>query len=170
MITNYLDKKPKIADSAKIFPNVTIIGDVEISENVNIWPNSVLRADINCIKIGKNTNIQDGTVIHVDYGNDSTIIGKNVTVGHSCTIHGCKIALNTLIGMGATILSGAKIGEGSIIGAGALIKENFVVPKRKLVVGVPGKIVRDISEDEYKNILESVKEYKKLSLNYEIKE
>ncbi|MEA3500422.1 MAG: gamma carbonic anhydrase family protein [Candidatus Marinimicrobia bacterium] len=170
MIINYLDKKPKIADSAKIFPNVTIIGDVEVGENVNIWPNSVLRADINCIKIGENTNIQDGAVIHVDYGNDSTIIGKNVTVGHNCTIHGCKIASNTLIGMGATILSGAKIGEGSIIGAGALIKENFIVPKRKLIVGVPGKIVRNISNGEYEHILKSAEEYKELSKNYKIGE
>jgi len=170
MKLKYMEKKPKVANSAKIFPNVMIIGEVEIGENVNIWPNSVLRADINYIKIAKNTNIQDGTVIHVGYGDDVTTIGENVTIGHNCTIHGCEIASNTLIGMGAIILNGAKIGEGSIVGAGALIKENFIVPERKLVVGVPGKIVRDINDEEYERILDSAKEYLELSENYIIKE
>ena len=170
MEMNYKDKKPKIANSAIIFPNVMIIGEVEIDENVNIWPNSVIRADINYIKIGKNSNIQDGTVVHVGYGKDSTTIGENVTIGHNCTIHGCKLSSNTLIGMGATILNGAKIGKGSIVGAGALIKENFIVPERKLVVGVPGKIVRDINDREYEHILDSAKEYLELSKNYKIGE
>ncbi len=170
MIINYKNKKPKIAKTAIIFPQVTILGEVEINENVNIWPNSVIRADINSVKIGKNSNIQDGTVIHVGYGKDSTKIGENVTIGHNCTIHGCEIASNTLIGMGATILNGAKIGKGSIVGAGALIKENFIVPERKLVVGVPGKIVRDISDEEYENILDSADEYIELAKNYKIEE
>lgn len=135
-----LDEKIFIADGAKV------IGDVTMKEFSSIWFNAVVRGDVNRIEIGRYTNIQDNSVIHVadDF---STIIGDFVTVGHNVTLHGCIVEEHCLIGMSATILNGAVIGKGSIIAAGAVVRENQVIPPNSLVVGVPGKVVKTISEN-----------------------
>lgn len=135
-----LDEKIYIADGAKI------IGDVTMKEFSSIWFNTVVRGDVNRIEVGCYTNIQDNSVIHVadDF---PTIVGDFVTVGHNVTLHGCTIEDHCLIGMSATILNGAVVGKGSIIAAGALVRENQIIPPNSLVVGVPGKVIKTVSEN-----------------------
>lgn len=168
MIRTLENKTPIIDKTCFVAPDVEVIGEVTLGENANVWYGCVLRGDINKIIIGKNTNLQECTVVHVDrkqgdskYG--ETIVGDNVTIGHRALIHGCKIEDNCLIGMGAIVLSGAKIGEGSIIGAGALIKENDVIPSRSLVVGLPGKVRGKVSDERYQAIIKSAEHYVELA-------
>lgn len=130
-----------------IAPNATVIGSVVIGDNVSIWFNTVLRADNDVITIGDNSNIQDGAVVHVDPGTPATI-GRGVTVGHKAVIHGCTIGDNTLIGINAVILNNAQIGNNCIIGANALIPEGKVIPDGSLVIGAPGRIVRQLSDEQ----------------------
>jgi len=122
-----------------------IIGDVVIGEDASIWPLVVVRGDVNFIRIGARTNIQDGSILHVMKDEYPLILGDDITVGHSVTLHGCKIESRCLIGMRATILNGAVVGEGSIIAAGTLLTERTVIPPRSLVVGAPGKIKRSLT-------------------------
>lgn len=145
-----------------IAEGVKIIGDIRLGEKVNIWFNAVLRGDITYIEIGDWTNIQDNCVIHVDYDLPA-IIGSYVTVGHSAIIHGARISSNVLIGMGSIILSGSEIGEGSIIAAGAVVKEREKIPPFSLVAGVPGKVIKTLSEDVLEKIRKSAEEYVKLA-------
>lgn len=133
--------KPKIHESVYIAPTAIIIGDVEIGEGVSVWDGAVLRGDVSYIKIGKNTNIQDNAVVHVDY-NEPTIIGENVTVGHMAVVHAAKIGNNVIVGIHAVILNGAEIGDGSVIGAGAVVTSRTKIPPKSLVLGIPAKVVR----------------------------
>lgn len=155
---SYNGKEPKIGENVLIAPGVKIIGDVEIGNNSSIWFNSVLRGDINYIKIGTFTNIQDNSVIHLT--KESPVnIGNYVTIGHAVKLHACTLKDYTLIGIGAIVLDNAVVSEYSFIAAGALIPQNTVVPSGKLVAGVPGKIVRDLRDDEIKYIKQSAINY-----------
>lgn len=138
--------------------NVTLIGDIRSGEDVSIWHGSVLRADINSITIGDGTNIQDLTVIHVDT-EAPVVIGKNCVVGHRCILHGCTVEDDVLVGMGAILMDKSFIGEGSIIGAGALVLEGMVIPARSLVVGAPAKVIRQVTEDQVREIRQSAANY-----------
>ena len=133
--------KPKIHDSCFVAPNATIIGDVEIDEGCGIWYGAVIRADLNPIRIGKGSNIQDNVVLHVSAEN-GVEIGENVSVGHLAMVHGAKIGNNVIIGINATVLDGAEIGDNCIIGANALVTSGMKVPPNSLVLGVPGKVVK----------------------------
>ena len=133
--------KPRVHPSAYIAPTATIIGDVEIGEGVSIWDGAVLRGDVSYIKIGKNSNIQDNAVIHVDY-DEPTIIGENVTVGHMAVVHAAKVGNNVIVGIHAVVLNNAIIGDGSVIGAGAVVTPKTEIPPKSLVLGVPAKVVR----------------------------
>ena len=141
-----------------VAPNATIIGDVTLEKNSSIWFNAVLRGDIENIYIGEGSNIQDGSVLHTDPGCPLKV-GKNVTVGHLVMLHGCTIGDNSLIGIGAVILNNAKIGKNCIIGAKALITENKEIPDNSLVLGSPGKVIREVTEEEKKSALENTKHY-----------
>ncbi|MCS6875082.1 MAG: gamma carbonic anhydrase family protein [Acidobacteriota bacterium] len=144
---------PRISKTAFIAENAVIIGDVEIGEQASIWYNTVIRGDVNFIRIGARTNIQDGTVIHVSRDERfSTIIEDEVTVGHSATIHGCYIERGSLIGIGAIILDGARIGAYSLIAAGSLVTPNTQIPPRSFVLGAPAKVRRELTEEEIKDI------------------
>ncbi len=149
-------KTPVIHEEAYLAENVTIIGDVVLEKGANVWYGAVIRGDSCTIRVGENSNVQDCCCVH---GAKDTTIGRGVTIGHGAIVHGCTIEDNCLIGMGATILDGAVIGEGSIIGAGALVGENKVIPPRSLVVGVPGKVVREISEEQYEGIQQNAALY-----------
>lgn len=157
-----LDKVPIIKNNAFIAPGAKIIGDVFIDDHSSIWYNTVLRGDINMIKVGKNTNIQDNSVVHVE-NDQGVIIGDYVTIGHNAIIHGCTIREGVLIGMGAIIMNGCIIGKGSIIGAGSLIKENSEIPPSSLVVGLPGKIIKKVDKSTLKENTNWAKKYKRLS-------
>lgn len=165
MIKSFRGFIPKINVNSYIAENATIIGNVIISEDSSIWFGAVLRGDTDCIKIGKGSNVQENSVIHVDK-NYPVNIGDNVTIGHNAIIHGCTIGDNSLIGMGAILLNGSKIGENTLIGAGTLITENKEIPSGVLVVGNPGKIVRNLREDEILYLKKAAKGYVAESKEY----
>ncbi|MDC0876528.1 gamma carbonic anhydrase family protein [Candidatus Pelagibacter sp.] len=158
MFYDLKDKKPHNSGENWVAPNATIIGDVTLKKNTSIWFNAILRGDIENIYIGEGSNIQDGSVLHTDPGCPLKV-GKDVTVGHLVMLHGCTIGDNSLIGIGAVILNNAKIGKNCIIGAKALITENKEIPDNSLVVGSPGKVIREVTEDEKKSVLENTKHY-----------
>lgn len=155
-----MENSPQIDDSAFIANGARVIGNVKIGKESSVWYNCVLRCDIpnTSIIIGNQTNIQDCSVIHNDY-NKSTIIGNNVTIGHSCIIHGCIIEDECLIGMGAIILSGALIKKGAIVGAGAVVKENAIIEENMLAVGIPARQIKTLDENSRKHTLENADEY-----------
>lgn len=165
MIRNYYEKLPKIHDMAFVAETADIIGDVVIEGGASIWYRAVLRGDINKISIGKNSNVQDGVVIHSDMDVE-TIIGNNVTIGHNAIIHGARISDNCLIGMGAVVLNNANIGENCIIGAGAIVTGGKEIPPRSLVLGAPGKVVRTLTDEEVESIKTSAKHYLELIDGY----
>ena len=144
-IRPYLGKHPKITASAYIDPAAVIIGDVIIGEDSSVWPCTVIRGDVHYIRIGARTNIQDGCVLHVMRDEHALILGDDVTIGHSVTLHGCTIESRCLVGMGAVILNGAHIGAGSIVAAGTLLLEGAKIPPGSLVVGHPGKVKRPLT-------------------------
>ena len=158
MFYDLKDKKPQTSSENWVAPNATIIGDVILEKNSSIWFNAVLRGDIENIHISEGSNIQDGSILHTDKGCPLKV-GKNVTVGHLVMLHGCTIGDNSLIGIGAVILNNAKIGKNCIIGAKALITENKEIPDNSLVVGSPGKVIREVTEEEKKSVLENTKHY-----------
>ncbi|MCK5941346.1 MAG: gamma carbonic anhydrase family protein [Planctomycetes bacterium] len=132
---------------AMVADNATVVGDVRLGKDVGIWFGVTIRGDDASITIGEQSNVQDNSCIHVDVG-APLVVGRGVTIGHSVTLHGVEVGDYALIGMGSTILGGARIGEYAIIGAGALIKENAVIPPRSVVLGMPGKVVREVAEQE----------------------
>lgn len=165
MVIKYKNYSPKIAKNTFIAANSTIIGRCSIEENSSVWFNATIRADVNEVRIGRNVNIQDGSVIHCDH-EYAVSIADNVTIGHMAMIHGCKIDSNCIIGMGSIILDGATIGENCIIGANSLITMGKQIPKGSLVMGSPGKVVRELSIEEIEDIKKSVAEYVVLSKEY----
>ena len=165
MIKEFEGNIPRIDESTYISESVDIIGDVTIEENANIWFGTRLRGDMNKIVIGKNTNIQENTVVHVDK-NCPCLIGKDVTIGHGAIIHGCEICDNVLVGMGSIILNNAKIGKNTIIGAGSLVTQGKSFPDGVLILGNPAKVVRELTDDEIKNIKKSADNYVNLSKRY----
>ena len=152
------DRKPVLGRDAWIAPNAAVIGDVRLGDEASIWWSAVLRADNDSIAIGAGSNIQDGSVLHVDAGVPLTV-GANVTVGHQVMLHGCTIGDESLIGIKSVILNRAVIGRHCIIGANSLIPEGKVIPERSLVMGSPGKVVRQLSDDEVARLLLAAQGY-----------
>lgn len=165
MIRNLNDIKPNIHKDAFVAETATVIGDVSIGEGSSIWYGTVLRGDIENIKIGKFSNIQDNSVVHTET-DIPTIIGDYTVVGHNAIVHGCTIGNNCLIGMGAIILNNAVIGDNSIIGAGSIVTEGKVIPPNSLVIGIPAKVVRTVTEEEIQGIRNNAIRYNKLFEKY----
>lgn len=140
------DTFPQVARSAWIAPRARVIGDVNLGEESSVWYGAVLSGDTEPIRIGARANVQDGCVLHADPGYPA-VVGEGCGVGHKAVVHGCEIGDNCLIGMGATILNSARIGEGSIVAAGALVAENKEFPPRSLIVGIPAKHARNVTEE-----------------------
>ena len=164
---------PKIDKSAWIAPGATVIGDVKIGKDSSVWFGVVVRGDVHKIEIGDRVNIQDLSMIHVTHykkadksDGSPTIIGNDVTIGHRVMLHGCRIEDGCLIGMSATILDDAVIGKESIVGAGALVTKGKKFPPRSLILGTPAKVVRELSEDEVKELYVSAKRYVKFMREY----
>jgi len=152
------DKTPQVAQGAWIAPNATLVGSVVIHEGASIWYGAVLRADNEPITIGARSNVQDNCAFHVDKGKP-VALGEGVSVGHGAIIHGATVEDNVLIGMGAIIMNGAVIGTESLIAAGALISAGVVIPPRSLVAGVPGKVRRELSDEEVATIYTNARIY-----------
>jgi carbonic anhydrase/acetyltransferase-like protein (isoleucine patch superfamily) len=150
---------PRVHASAYVDETAQVIGDVEIGEESSVWMNAVVRGDVNMIRIGNRTNIQDGTVIHVMRGTHATRIGNDVTVGHAAVLHGCTIHDRCLIGMGALLLNGAEIGEDSIVAAGTLVPEGKQFPPRSLLMGHPAVHKRELSDEEIATIRDYAQRY-----------
>jgi carbonic anhydrase/acetyltransferase-like protein (isoleucine patch superfamily) len=138
---------PQFGNNCYIAPNATIVGDVITGDDCSFWFNSVIRGDVNSIRMGNKVNVQDGAVIHCTYQRSKTLIGNNVSIGHNAIVHGCTIADNVLIGMGAIVMDNAEIGSNSIIAAGAVVLENTRVEAGSIYAGVPAKKVKDISQE-----------------------
>ena len=148
MLRSFRSIHPTVHASAFVDISAQVIGDVHIGPESSVWMNVVLRGDVNSIRIGARTNLQDLTLLHVMRNTHPTIIGDDVTVGHSAVVHGCTIEDRCLIGMGAILLNGCRIGSGSIVAAGAVVPEGMVVPEGSMVMGVPGKVRRSLTPEE----------------------
>jgi carbonic anhydrase/acetyltransferase-like protein (isoleucine patch superfamily) len=145
--------------------NATVIGDVTIGKEVGIWFGAVIRADKERIVIGDRSNIQDNCVVHTSKGFPVTL-GTDVSIGHGAILHGCTIADKVLVGMGATVLNGAKLGSGTVIGAGAVVTEGADIPANSVVVGIPGKIIKQSTEEQREHILKNAASYIELAEEY----
>lgn len=165
-ITAYEDKYPKIESEVFVASGAHLIGNVTIKNESSIWFNTVIRADVQDIYIGEQSNIQDNTVIHVTYKGHPSIIEDQVTVGHGAILHACTVKSLSLIGMGATILDGAVINEQSMVAAGSVVPPGKSYPAKSLIMGSPAKAVRTLSEKELKFLEHSAKHYYELSKNY----
>ena len=167
MIKPFKDKQPSIHETAFITEDAIVIGDVEIGEDASIWFGSIVRGDVNFIRIGARTNIQDGTVIHVSSKTHSTVLEDNITVGHRVLLHGCHIESGCLIGMGSIIMDGVRVGANSLVGAGTLLTPGTQIPPRSLVKGSPGRVTRELTEDELALLDRSWRNYVELKKHYE---
>jgi carbonic anhydrase/acetyltransferase-like protein (isoleucine patch superfamily) len=159
MIRSYQGKTPVVPASCYVDSSAQVIGDVVLGEQASVWMNAVVRGDVNSIRIGAKSNVQDCAVLHGMRYLYPVTVGEMVTIGHNATVHGCTLEDNVLVGIGAVILNHAKIGEGSIIAAGAVIPEHAVIPPRSLVVGIPGKVKRTLGEEDQKMIQQYAQNY-----------
>lgn len=165
MIKEYKNFIPQIHETCYVAPSSSIIGDVTVGENSSVWFNTVVRGDVAGIRIGQYSNIQDNSVIHCSTGLEVKV-GDFVTVGHGAILHSCTIEDRCLVGMGAVILDGAKIHKNSLIGAGAVVTPNTVIPEGSLVLGSPGKVVRQLTHEEIEQILNNADTYVTLAEQY----
>jgi len=159
MIRAYQGRLPVVPATCYVDLSAQVIGDVELGENASVWMNAVLRGDVNAIRVGANSNVQDCAVLHGMRDEYPVMVGEWVTIGHNATVHGCVVEDAVLIGMGATILNDVRIGEGSIVAAGAVIAEHTVIPPNSLVAGVPGKVRRTLGDEDRKLILKYEQDY-----------
>ncbi len=166
MLHVYQGITPKLADSVFCVESAEIIGDVEIGAESSVWFQVVVRGDVNYIRIGARTNIQDGTVIHVTHKLNPTIIGDDVTIGHNVTLHGCKIGNRCLIGMGAVVMDRADVADDAMVAAGALVTPGTQIPSGTLYAGSPAKYKRDLSESEVLDLKQSAQNYLNYVKNY----
>lgn len=158
-IRTFRGQTPRIHGSAFVDPSVIVIGDVEVGEDSSIWPGCVVRGDVESIRIGRRTNLQDLTLVHVTSNKHPTSIGDDVTVGHRVILHGCTVKDRVLVGMGAILMDGVVVGEDCIVGAGALLSPGTQVPPGSLILGSPGRVKRPISAEERAFLRESAARY-----------
>ena len=166
MIRPYRGITPQVPASAYVDVSAQVIGDVVIGEESSVWMNVVMRGDVNTIRVGARSNVQDLTCVHVMHDTHPTVVGDDVTIGHSATVHGCSIGNRVLIGMGAILLNGVEIGQDSIVAAGSLVPERTRIPARSLVMGSPAKVKRQLTDEEVASILEYSANYVRYRLDY----
>ena len=166
MIKSFRETTPAVHESAFITDDAIVIGDVEIGEDASIWFGSIIRGDVNHIRIGARTNIQDATVIHVSSKTHPTILEEEITVGHRVTLHGCHVMRGCLIGIGSILMDGVRVGANSLIGAGSLLTPGTQIPPRSLVIGSPARVKRELTDDELALLERSWKNYVELKKEY----
>jgi carbonic anhydrase/acetyltransferase-like protein (isoleucine patch superfamily) len=166
MIKSFNSIAPNIHETAFIADDAIVIGEVEIGEDASVWFGSIIRGDVNYIRIGARTNIQDATVIHVNSKTHPTILEDEITVGHRVMLHGCYIETGCLIGIGATLLDGVRVGKNSLIAAGSLLTPNTVIPPNSLVMGAPAEVKRELNEEELAKLQTSWQNYVELKKRY----
>lgn len=165
-LQKYLEHTPKVHEISYVADSAVLMGMVELDEGVSVWPNVTIRGDVNYIKIGKYSNVQDNSMVHVAATPCPTIIGSHVTIGHSAVVHACIIEDNCLIGMGAVVLDGAIIGRGSIVGAGAVVPPGKIIPPYSKVMGVPGKVVAQLTAEDEQERIRHARRYWNLAACY----
>jgi gamma-carbonic anhydrase len=168
MLLPFMGKTPKVDPTAFVAENALVIGDVEIGPEANIWFHSIVRGDVNFIRIGPNCNIQDACVLHVEKDGHPLILDQDVVLGHRVVAHGCRIKRSSLIGIGAILLNGAEIGEESIVGAGSLVTPGAIIPPRTLALGSPAKPARPLQERDFELIRRTLANYRDLKEAYRI--
>jgi carbonic anhydrase/acetyltransferase-like protein (isoleucine patch superfamily) len=166
MIRHFNGIEPKIHETAYVTDDAIIVGDVEVGEDSSIWYGSVLRGDVNYIRIGARTNLQDQTVIHVSSKGLPTIVEDEVTVGHRVTLHACHVERGCLIGIGAILMDGVRVGDHSLVGAGSLLTPGTQIPPRSLVIGSPARVKRELTDQELASLERSWKNYVELASKY----
>ena len=166
MIKPFNNIHPKIHETAYVADDAIVIGDVEIGEDASIWFGSIVRGDVNYIRVGARTNIQDGTIIHVSSKTHSTVLEEEITVGHRVTLHGCHVERGCLIGIGAILLDGVRVGRNSLVGAGSLLTPGTQIPAGSLVLGSPAKVKRELTADELAGLERSWRNYVELKKHY----
>jgi gamma-carbonic anhydrase len=166
MIKPFQNLQPKIHESVFIAEDAVVIGDVEIGENSSVWYGSIVRGDVNYIRIGARTNIQDACVIHVSSKTHPTVLEDEITLGHRVTLHGCYVETGCLIGIGAIVMDGVRVGRNSLIAAGSLVTPNTQIPPRSLVMGSPAKVRRELTDEEVKDLERFWRNYVSLSEIY----
>jgi carbonic anhydrase/acetyltransferase-like protein (isoleucine patch superfamily) len=162
MIASFSGSTPAVDDGAWVADNATVLGDVEIAGGAGIWFGAVVRADVESIRIGRDTNVQDNCVLHADPGTPLSV-GDRVSIGHAAVLHGCTIDSDVLVGMGAIVMNNARIGSGSLVAAGALVLEGTVIPSGSLVAGVPGKVRRPLTDEELEHVRANARHYADLA-------
>ena len=166
MIRSFNGIEPKIHETTYVTDDCVIVGDVEIGEDASVWYGSVLRGDVNYIRIGARTNIQDHTIVHVSSKGIPTIVEEEVTVGHRVTLHACHVERGCLIGIGAILMDGVRVGANSLVGAGSLLTPGTQIPPRSLVIGSPARVKRELTDDELGSLEKSWRNYVKLKDQY----
>ena len=166
MLRSFKGVSPRVHPTAYVDASAQVIGDVHVGAESSVWMNAVVRGDVHRIRIGARTNVQDGTIVHVQGGTHPTTIGDEVTIGHGAIVHGCTIEHRCLIGMGAILLNGVTVGAESIVAAGSLLPEGFVVPPRSLVMGSPAKVRRSLVDREVESLRDFATRYVLLSRDY----
>jgi carbonic anhydrase/acetyltransferase-like protein (isoleucine patch superfamily) len=166
MLRSYKGRLPVVHPSAYVDESAQIIGDVEIGEASSVWMNVVIRGDVHRIRIGRRSNVQDGTIVHVMRGTHATTIGDDVTIGHGVIVHGCTLRDRILVGMGAILLNGVDVGDDCIVAAGTLLTENAQIPPRSLVMGSPGKVRRELTDEDVASIRDYAERYVGYRLEY----
>jgi carbonic anhydrase/acetyltransferase-like protein (isoleucine patch superfamily) len=166
MFVHFRGRVPIVHPTAFVDESAQVIGDVEIGPDSSVWMHVAIRGDVNFIRIGRRSNVQDGSVVHVMHDTHPTRIGDEVTIGHGAIVHGCTIADRVLVGMGAIILNGAVVHEDSIIAAGTLVTERTIIPARSLVMGSPGKVRRVLTDDDVLSIRQYAENYVRLKGDY----
>jgi carbonic anhydrase/acetyltransferase-like protein (isoleucine patch superfamily) len=167
MIRDFSGTMPQIHPTAFITDDAIVIGDVEVGEDASIWFGSIVRGDVNYIRIGARTNIQDATVIHVSSKTHPTVLEDEITVGHRVTLHGCHVESGCLIGIGAILMDGVRVGRQSLVGAGTLLTPGTQIPPRSLVIGSPGRVKRELTDDEIAFLDRSWRNYTELKKYYQ---
>jgi len=166
-IASYMGAWPRLHASVFLADGARLVGDVEMGENASVWFNAVVRGDVDAIRIGARTNVQDGAIVHCTFRKFSTTIGDDVSIAHLAMIHGCTIEAECLVGMQAIVMDGAFVGAGSIIGAGAIVTQGTHIPPGSLVLGAPGKVVRAVTPEEREGVLATTRRYVDYARGYQ---
>ncbi len=166
MIVPFRGAVPRLGSGVHLAPTAVVIGDVEIGRDSSVWFHTVIRGDVHRIRIGERTNVQDGCVLHVTGGVHPLLVGNDVSIGHRAVVHGCTVSDRVLVGIGAVVLDGARIGEESIVGAGAVVAEGASFPPRSLLLGVPARRTRDLTDQDLARILRTRDDYLRLAVAY----
>jgi carbonic anhydrase/acetyltransferase-like protein (isoleucine patch superfamily) len=163
LVLPYGDLRPRFGRDVFLAPTCSVVGDVELGDRVSVWYSAVLRGDVHSIHIGKDSNVQDGAVLHGTLGEWPVIVGERVSIGHCAMVHGAVVEDDVLIGIGSRVLDGSRVGRWSLIAAGALVREGMIVPERSLVIGVPGVVKRTLTDAEIERIRRTPARYTKLA-------